>query len=226
MEKKLMLVSHDLCPFVQRAAIVLLEKGADFERRNVDLANKPDWFLELSPLGKTPLLLVKDQVLFESAAICEYLDETLGLRMHPSDPIERAQHRAWMEFGSSILSAIVGFYNAADEQSFESKRCEIAQKFERIEATIGAGPFFSGTHFSLVDAVFAPIFGYCEVFDAIDDFNLLVRTPRVRRWRTSLRERASVRSAVQSNFNEQLLAFLQARNGVLARRIEALSQAG
>lgn len=54
----LTLVSHTLCPYVQRAAIVLLEKGVPFERRWIDLARKPAWFLAVSPLGKTPVLLV------------------------------------------------------------------------------------------------------------------------------------------------------------------------
>lgn len=73
---KLTLISHPLCPFVQRAAIVLLEKDIAFERIDVDLVDKPDWFLSLSPTGKVPLLKLgqqdgKDAVLFESMVICE-----------------------------------------------------------------------------------------------------------------------------------------------------------
>ena len=49
MSAPLVLVSHALCPYVQRAAIVLREKGVPFERRDIDLANKPDWFLRISP---------------------------------------------------------------------------------------------------------------------------------------------------------------------------------
>ena len=68
---KLRLISFPLCPYVQRAAILLLEKGVEFERVDIDLANKPDWFLKLSPLGKVPVLVVeqdgREQVLFESA---------------------------------------------------------------------------------------------------------------------------------------------------------------
>ena len=48
------LVSHHLCPYVQRVAIVLREKGVAFERIWIDLANKPEWFLKLSPLDKVP----------------------------------------------------------------------------------------------------------------------------------------------------------------------------
>ena len=55
---KLTLVSHKLCPYVQRAVIALTEKGVPFRRVDVDLANKPDWFKAVSPLGKTPVLLV------------------------------------------------------------------------------------------------------------------------------------------------------------------------
>ena len=73
---RLTLVSHELCPYVQRAAIALDEKGVAFERVNVDLAVKPDWFLAISPLGKVPLLKVGDAVIFESAVILEYLEET------------------------------------------------------------------------------------------------------------------------------------------------------
>src|SRR6185312_836330 len=70
------LISHKLCPYVQRAVIALTEKGVPFERIDIDLANKPDWFLKVSPLGKTPVLLVGDHAIFESAVILEYLEET------------------------------------------------------------------------------------------------------------------------------------------------------
>jgi glutathione S-transferase len=103
------LVSHHLCPYVQRAAIVLTEKGVSFKRTLIDLDNKPDWFKAISPLGKVPLLKVtlddgETVVLFESAVICEYLEETLPNPLHPADPLTRAQHRGWMEFGSAILA--------------------------------------------------------------------------------------------------------------------------
>ena len=100
----LTLVSFEMCPFVQRAAIVLAEKGVAFRRRNIDLDNKPDWFLAISPLGKVPVLLVDGEPLFESGVIVEYIEETTEPRLHPADPLERARHRAWMEVGASMLS--------------------------------------------------------------------------------------------------------------------------
>ena len=73
---KLTLISHKLCPYVQRVAIALAEKGVPFERIDIDLADKPDWFLNVSPLGKTPVLLAGDTAIFESAVILEYLEDT------------------------------------------------------------------------------------------------------------------------------------------------------
>ena len=99
-KRALQLVSHHLCPYVQRAAIALLEKGMPFERVMIDLRDKPAWFKVMSPLGKVPLLRVarpgkEDAILFESKVICEYIEETeSGPRLHPQDPLDRAQHRA------------------------------------------------------------------------------------------------------------------------------------
>ena len=89
----LKLISHKLCPYVQRAVIALTEKGVEFERVDIDLANKPDWFVKISPLGKTPVLLVGDVPIFESAVILEYLEETQAKPLHPAAPLRRAEHR-------------------------------------------------------------------------------------------------------------------------------------
>src|SRR5215216_3953576 len=133
-EAKLTLVSHRLCPYVQRAAIALAEKGVPFTRRDVDLANKPDWFLAVSPLGKTPVLLVGDTAIFESAVILEYLEETRPAPLHPADPLARAEHRAWIEFGSAVLNDIAGLYGTPDEATFSAKAAALRAKFMRVES--------------------------------------------------------------------------------------------
>ena len=201
MTPKLSLISHKLCPYVQRAVIALNEKGVAFERIDIDLGNKPDWFLKISPLGKVPVLRVGigdgEAVLFESNVICEYIEDTQdGAKLHPQDPLLRGQHRAWMEFGSTILSELWGLETTGDPAIFESKRVAVAAKFARVEQGLGSGPFFAGEHFSLVDAAFAPIFRYFDVFDTLIDLSIFADTPRVRAWRAELAMRPSVRSAV------------------------------
>jgi glutathione S-transferase len=214
------LVSHPLCPYVQRAAIVLAEKGVAFERRDIDLANKPDWFVRLSPTGKTPMLLVEGQALFESAVICEYLDETALPRLHPGNAVRRAKHRAWMEFGSGVLSLISSFYTAPDDAALLQRAQEIHARFRKVEEALGEGSFFDGD-FSLVDAVFAPVFRYFDVFESVADFGFFRGLPKVSAWRKALAERSSVRAAAQPCYDELLRGFLVGRNGALARRMAA-----
>jgi len=219
----LTLVSHYLCPYVQRAAIVLAEKGVAFERRYVDLANKPDWFLAISPLGKTPVLLAGDEPLFESAVICEYLDETHLPPLHPQDALQRARHRAWMEFGSAVLNTIWAFYTAADEPALAARRRELRQQFERIEAALDPrGPWFAGSRFTLVDAVFGPVFRYFDVFERLGEPVLFEGLPRVMRWREALAARASVRDAVTPDYAVRLTQFLLERQSALSQRITAV----
>src|SRR5215467_13732715 len=128
----LTLISHRLCPYVQRAAIALAEKAVPFDRIDVDLAAKPAWFTAISPLGKTPVLKVGDTAIFESAAILEYLEETQPRPLHPADPLARAEHRGWIAFLSAVLDDIWGFYAAADAAAFAAKAGALTLRFQRI----------------------------------------------------------------------------------------------
>lgn len=217
MTEKLKLISHKLCPYVQRAVISLTEKGVPFERVDIDLDNKPDWFLKLSPLGKVPVLQVGDKVVFESAVILEYLEETQPKPLHPKDPLTRAEHRAWMEFGSAVLADIWGLETATDEATFNVKVKQATEKFARLESRLVAAPWFDGESFSLVDAVFAPVFRYFDTFDEIGDFGILADKPRIARWRKSLRERPSVVAAVSAEYPALLRAFLKKHRSYLSQ---------
>ncbi|SCW38484.1 glutathione S-transferase [Rhizobium mongolense subsp. loessense] len=224
--QKLTLISHHLCPYVQRAAITLGEKGAAFERVFIDLDDKPDWFLKISPLGKVPLLLIEEDgrqvVLFESAAICEYIDETQpGPRLHPQDALTRARHRGWMEFGSSILADLWMYETTSDRKVLETKRTVLASKFLIIETELSGGPLFVGKSFSLVDAVFAPIFRYFDVFDTIGDSHIFDGLEKVKRWRSTLLQRPSVRQAAATDYHERLVAFLEKHQSALLEQAAA-----
>lgn len=217
---QLTLISHTLCPYVQRAAIVLAEKEVAFERRYVDLAHKPDWFKAVSPLGKTPVLMVDNDAIFESAVICEYLDDTLLPRLHPADALKRAQHRAWMEFGSGVLNTIGAFYNAPDAAAFARQHENLKQRFAQLESVLPEqGPYFAGAAFSVVDAVFGPVFRYFDVLESAGETGFFEDLPKVRAWRTALAARPSVRQAVGSNFAGELQRFFLTRESELSRRI-------
>ena len=213
----LTLISHPLCPYVQRAVIALIEKSVPYDRVDVDLANKPAWFKAVSPLGKTPVLKVGERAIFESAVILEYLEETQAHPLHPADPLQRAEHRAFIEFASSVLNDIWGFYTAPDAGAFDGKAKTLAGKFQHLELRLNDGPYFDGDRFSLVDAAFGPVFRYFDVFDRIGDFGVFAEQPKMKAWRNALAARPSVRRAVSDDHEQRLWTFLQARNSYLSQ---------
>jgi glutathione S-transferase len=223
---QLTLVSHTLCPYVQRAAIVLAEKNVEFDRRWIDLAAKPSWFLAISPLAKTPVLLAAGEPVFESAVICEFLDETFAPRLHPGQPLLRARHRGWMEFGSAVLNGIAAFYGAPEEDGLRARGADLRARLVQLEAAVDAqGPYFAGREFSMVDAVFGPVFRYFDVFAQLGEDDFLAGLPRLCVWRDALNARASVRQAAPPNYPQLLRDFLLRRGTALSRRIAARDQA-
>lgn len=213
------LVSHNLCPYAQRVSIVASEKGVALERTMIDLADKPDWFTALSPTGKVPLVRVgangAAQVLFESAAICEYLDETgPAPRLMPQDPIERARTRAWIEFASGMLVEIAGLYGAPDETAFNRKAETLRQRFGQLQQTI-SGPWFAGERFGLVDAAFGPLLRYLDAFERLIGLDLIAGHGAVTAWRRELARRPSVAAAIDRGYPARLEAFLRARQSWL-----------
>lgn len=221
MPTQLTLISHTLCPYVQRAAIVLAEKDVPFERIMIDLADKPDWFKAASPLGKVPLLKVGDEYLFESAPIVEFLDETRLPKLHPMDPVERARHRAYVEFASQILNGIGALYSARDDTGFAAASQALKAKFQHLDTVIApSGPFFVGPSFSLVDAAFAPVFRYFDVFESFVALDVFDGLDRVTAWRRQLAARRSVRNAVSADYPDLLRAFLRKRNSWITHLLD------
>jgi glutathione S-transferase len=124
-----------------------------------------------------------------------------------------------MEFGSVLLNGIARLYNAGTQAAFERERDNLRGGFERLEAELSArqsGPFFQCDRFTLVDAVFGPIFRYFDVFEARAGLCLLDGLPRIGAWRVSLAERASVRGAVDDEYPELLAAFLRNRKAYIS----------
>ncbi len=210
------LVSHHLCPYVQRAVIMLEEKQIRHRRSYIDLSNKPDWFRDISPLGKVPVLETAGQTIFESQVIAEYLDEVTTDSLHPSDPLDRALHRAWIAFGSETLNAIGAFYSAPSAR-FKEKHAALKAMFARINPQI-VGPFFAGKTFHMIDAVWGPVFRYLDVFDTLGDFGLLDGLERVTLWRSELSKRPTVVGAVPDGYPDRLVAFLRRKNSEMGAR--------
>lgn len=211
------LISFKLCPYVQRSVITLREKGVPHDIEYIDLKDKPDWFLELSPLGKVPILVLHggEDVLFESAVINEFIDETAGdTRLMPADPVARARHRAWISVASEVLVGLFRLQHADDQESAMKFAKNVSHTLSLFEDELGDGPFFAGEAFSLVDATMAPalqratwIEGYTPALD------LFGPVPGVAAWRDALLQRPSVAGSTVSGVEALYRAYVAGMKG-------------
>ncbi len=209
------LVSFDLCPYVQRSVVTLEAKGVAYDITYIDLDNKPLWFLEISPMGKVPVLRQGDTTLFESGVIAEYLDEVHGPQLHPVDALEKGRHRAWM----SYISAIGGFghalMTASDEATAQQAADGANDKLTHLEEQI-TGPYFGGENFQLIDACSAGFLQRLLWTDArAPHLGLFANAPKSRAWAETLDSHHAVKAALKEDIQEIFDAYLASHSAWL-----------
>ena len=194
----LTLISHKLCPYVQRAVIALTEKGVTVRTARHRPREQAGLVQAVSPLGKTPVLLVGETAIFESAVILEYLEETQSIRCTLPIPLPAPSIVPGSSSVPRSSATSPGSTAPLTIAAFNTKATALKDEFARVETRL-QGPWFDGERFSLVDAVFGPVFRYFDAFDRIGDFGILGGLSNVAAWRALLAERPSVQAAVAPN---------------------------
>lgn len=187
--------------------IVLRAKQVEFDVTYINLREKPDWFLAISPHGKVPVLQVDEQPLFESNAIAEYLDETVEPHMHPEDPIKRARNRAWTDFVPDFSRALGTVSYARSKEALDEALESVPKTLSRVEEAIvnerdNDGPYFNGPSLSLVDAAYAPFLQRFSLVERILQTGLLRDFPKMQNWTDALLENEAVKHSVPDEFYE------------------------
>ena len=200
-------------------------KDVEFEVTFVNLREKPDWFLKISPHGKVPVLKVDEEILFESNAIAEFLDETVPPRLHPEDPMQRARNRAWTDYVPTFSGALNGIYYTKTREDMEAGLAKSPKVVERLEQAIALGrgndgPYFNGTELSLVDAAYAPFLQRFVIADGFLKTGLLDEFPHVQAWVDALLSNEVVTGAVAPNFLEEFYGNLKRREFYIATLLD------
>ncbi len=207
------LVSFTTCPYVQRALIVVCEKDLPIEIEFIEPDDRPDWFWDLSPRGKVPLLIVGQTALFESQAICEYLEEVHPQPpLMPTDPIWRARDRAWFSYaGEDLIAPLYQMMTAGRESRFSRARARLEQGLRRLGEELGERSWLSGDgeRFGMADVAVAPVFARLELLKSWDSYELPPELAQVAAWGARIMARPAVRSALPERFEADLLASLR-----------------
>ena len=155
-----------LSPFVRKLRLFLAEKGLEYQLEIITPFGQPEWYRELSPLGRIPALKDDDFALADSSVICHYLEEK-----HPdleplygSTPAQRARIN-WLEkyadYELAPLTTFAVFRNRVlkptmqqpcDEAAVQSAlHDKLPAHFDYLEKTLGNADYFVDNRLSMAD---------------------------------------------------------------------------
>ncbi|MDX2145293.1 MAG: glutathione S-transferase family protein [Rhodospirillaceae bacterium] len=192
------LFSYEACPYAQRTRMALIEKGLDFTLTEVDLYNKPEWFKQLSPYGKVPLLRHQGGIVYESRIINEYLEDAYPQRpLLPREPLARARARIWIDYCDSYLMPALHkiIADRKDDAKQVENRKAVADKFRFMETEglrkLGDGPYWLGADVSLVDLQFMPFLERLPCYESLWGVAIPAECTRLKQWVDTMKARES-----------------------------------
>uniref|UniRef100_H3D718 Glutathione S-transferase omega n=2 Tax=Tetraodon nigroviridis TaxID=99883 RepID=H3D718_TETNG len=194
------LYSMRFCPFAQRTKLVLIAKGIKHDTININLKDKPDWFLEKNPLGLVPTLeTAAGEVIYESPITCEYLDEVYPeKKLLPSTPFGKAQQKMMLEHFSKITpyfyKITMGRKNGDDVSGLEA---ELKEKMGKLNEDLDKKKtkYFGGDSITMIDYMMWPWFERMEVFGLKC---CLDNAPELTKWTERMREDPAVKATSHS----------------------------
>ena len=183
----LKVISFKICPFVQRVTALLEAKALDYEIEFISLANKPQWFLDISPNAQVPVLVTESgRALFESDAIVEYLDEAYPALLAGVDAEQRAIDRAYSYLGSKQYLVQCGTMRSSDQAAYLERNAKMHKPLSNIAAAKAEVKFFNGDQLSMVDIAWVPVLHRALIVKQHTGVDLLAPWPELQQWQATL----------------------------------------
>ena len=215
----LVLYGAPLSPFVRKADIVLREKGLEFESEPVNIMPMPDWFIEISPAKRIPVLRDKSiseegtlGTIPDSSAICAYLERLQPEpALYPADPYLYGRAIWLEEYADTILASPMGggifrpiFFNLMQKKEPDlvtAKKTwneDLPPIFDYLEGELtggqGSNGFFVGDSISIADVA---------VMSMLVQIELVAGVPDASRWPSLVAffEQMAARPSVQATLS-------------------------
>jgi len=201
-------ISFKICPFVQRVTALLEAKNAPYEIEYIDLNNKPDWFIKVSPNGQVPLLITElGEVLFESDAIVEYLEETVPSSLFSDNPVKKAQERAWSYLASKHYLVQCSAQRSKDKQTLLERANKLSKAFSKLETKLTDNKFFNGDSLGMVDLAWLPLLHRASIIENYSGYDFIGKFPKVKSLQQNILETGLAEKSVAADFKDKFTAF-------------------
>ncbi len=213
---KLELISFKLCPFAQRAVILLNLQNIDFKTTYINPMDPPNWFKKISPTGEVPLLKVDDKIVFESSVIGEFINDIGALDLYPKDAISKANNRSWVQF-SSLLFNDLSVAVTGNEDEFNTSKASLFAKLDKIEIAKSDNKFFNGNNFTIIDAAIAPFFMRLAWINKFTNNTIsIIEFKHLNAWSDAILAVKIVKTSVIKNLDDVYYSNIEAREGYLS----------
>ena len=197
---------HPLSTCTRKVLTTLLENGTSYEFVLVDLMtgeHKQPAHLARQPFGQVPAVDDDGLMLFESRAICRYLNETSGGKLVPADARGRAQMEQWISVETSNFTPHAMkfvyhhvFQRAQEPAVLQAAEAKLTEALGIMDAHLAKHAYFAGAQFSLADISFMPYVDYVMMTPAKAQ---LEKWPNVMAWWGRCSERATWKKASQKS---------------------------
>jgi glutathione S-transferase len=212
------IIGFDISNWVRAARIACEEKGVDYTLTTNGMNEFSDMkgasHLALHPFGRIPAMRHGDIVLFETSAICRYVDAVFdGPRLVPEDPIEAARMEQWVSamvdyVSRSIMGRCVVQYvlpqftgKPIDRATIDGAIPDIRNHLAILNRALAHGPFLHGNRPSIDDCILMPMVD-ALVAVAPEGSGLLAEAPNVARQRAAFQGRPSYHSTIPEMFRK------------------------
>jgi glutathione S-transferase len=200
-----------LSPFVRKVRVVLAEKGLSYEHQQINPFAPPDWFLEISPLKRIPVLRDSDEpepnTIPDSSVICDYLERKYPEpALYPKAPLARARALWFEEYADTQMMQSIGpglFFERVVKKLM-GRDCDesivavtLGEKlpaiFGYLESAAAGRKFLVGDTFSIADiAVACMLVNFEHARERLDKN----RWPELARYAAAMHARPSFKASI------------------------------
>lgn len=164
--------------YVWTARAALNFKGVEHELKAISPpANREAEHLARHPWGKVPAFEHDDLCLYETTAICAYVDAAFdGVPLQPRDPVELGRMHQIVSIANQYFydSAVLGYLlqyifpsgpnNTPNREVIDRTIPEVRKVLEVLDRELGSRKWFAGDSLSLAELFVGPLLIACGMF--------------------------------------------------------------
>jgi glutathione S-transferase len=161
---------HAMSTCTRKVLMTLVENGTPYELVTIDLmtgGNKQPEHLARQPWGKVPVIDDDGFMLYESRAICRYLNDKAGGKLVPADLRARAMMDQWTSVEYSYFTTPTMkfvfhhiFQRKHEPAALEAAQQELDHTLPILDAHLAQHAYFAGAELSLADIGYMPYVEY------------------------------------------------------------------